>query len=55
VGIQDAKVIIAINKDPKAALFQTADLGVVADFKAIVPLLIEGLNKGALSPKRDLV
>jgi electron transfer flavoprotein alpha subunit len=54
VGIQDAKVIIAVNKDPKAALFQTADLGVVADFKAIVPLLIEGLNKSTLSPKRDL-
>jgi len=45
VGIQDAKVIIAINQDPKAALFQSADLGVVADFKKIVPLLIEELKK----------
>jgi len=45
VGIQDAKVIIAINNDPKAALFQSADLGVVADFRKIVPLLIEELEK----------
>jgi electron transfer flavoprotein alpha subunit len=45
VGIQDAKVIIAINNDPKAALFQSADLAAVADFRKIVPLLIEELGK----------
>jgi electron transfer flavoprotein alpha subunit len=45
VGIQDAKVIIAINNDPKAALFQSADLGAVADFRKIVPLLIQELKK----------
>jgi electron transfer flavoprotein alpha subunit len=45
VGIQDAKVIIAINNDPKAAVFQSADLGAVADFRKIVPLLIEELKK----------
>jgi len=45
VGIQDAKVIIAINNDPQAAIFQSADLGVVADFRKIVPLLLEELKK----------
>jgi electron transfer flavoprotein alpha subunit len=45
VGIQDAKVIIAINNDPNAAIFQSADLGVVADFRKIVPLLIEEMKK----------
>ena len=45
VGIQDAKMIIAINNNPQAAIFQTADLGVVSDFRKIVPLLIEELKK----------
>jgi len=45
VGIQDAKVIMAVNNDPNAAIFQTADLGVVSDFRQIVPLLIEELKK----------
>ena len=45
VGIQDAKVIIAINNDPNAAIFRSADLGAVGDFRKIVPLLVEGLSK----------
>ncbi len=45
VGIQDAKIVIAINNDPHAAIFQSADLGAVADFRKIVPLLIQELEK----------
>ncbi len=45
VGIQDAKFILAINNDPQAAIFQTADLGVVGDYRNILPLLIEELGK----------
>jgi len=45
VGIQEAKVIIAINNDPKASIFQSADLGAVIDFRKILPLLIEELKK----------
>jgi electron transfer flavoprotein alpha subunit len=45
VGIQEAKVIIAINNDPHAAIFQSADLGAVTDFRRIIPLLIEELQK----------
>jgi len=44
VGIQDARVIIAINNDPRAAIFQSADLGAVADFRKLVPLLVEELE-----------
>jgi electron transfer flavoprotein alpha subunit len=45
VGIQDARTIIAINQDPNAAIFQSADLGAVADFRKILPLLVEELGK----------
>lgn len=50
VGIQDAQVIIAINNDPKASIFQCADLGVVADFRQVVPLLIEELTQRPSCP-----
>jgi len=52
VGIQDAKVIIAVNNDPQAAIFESADLGAVADFRKIVPLLIEELQKKTDPPYR---
>jgi electron transfer flavoprotein alpha subunit len=45
VGIQDARTIIAINQDPNAAIFQSADLGAVADFRKLLPLLVEELGK----------
>ncbi|HHT02600.1 MAG TPA: electron transfer flavoprotein subunit alpha/FixB family protein [Firmicutes bacterium] len=44
VGIQDAELVIAINKDPKAAIFPAADYGIVGDYKQIVPLLLEQLQ-----------
>lgn len=53
VGIQDAKVIIAINHDPKAAIFQSADLGVIGDFRQILPLLVKELEKSTFSPRSD--
>jgi electron transfer flavoprotein alpha subunit len=38
-------VIVAINQDPQAAIFQSADLGVVSDFRKVLPLLVEELGK----------
>jgi electron transfer flavoprotein alpha subunit len=43
-GIRDAGVIVAINRDPEAEIFEYCDYGIVGDILTVVPALTNQLK-----------
>lgn len=46
VGMQESATIIAINRDPNAAIYRLAHFGIVADVREAVPELVAALGRG---------
>ena len=44
-GMEESELIIAINKNPTAPIFEVADVGIVGDVNQIIPLLVDELGK----------
>ncbi|MBE0599544.1 MAG: electron transfer flavoprotein subunit alpha/FixB family protein [Desulfuromonadales bacterium] len=51
IGMRDARTVIAINSDKSAPMVRMADLGVVGDFHAVAPALIERLRQFVQRPE----
>jgi len=45
VGITNAKVMVAVNNDPKSPVFEQVDYGIVADLHEFIPVMLVKLNE----------
>lgn len=44
-GVSSSKVIVAVNKDPEAPIFEAADYGIVGDVMKVIPQFVEGVKE----------
>jgi electron transfer flavoprotein alpha subunit len=44
IGVRNAGTVLALNRDPDAAVFDAADIGIVGEWQQVVPLLIKRLD-----------
>jgi len=44
VGMQDSDFILAINRDPKAPIFEIASVGIVGDLYEVIPAMIKEIK-----------
>jgi len=54
VGIEGAKLVIAINTDRKVRIFKFADLGIIGDLYKIIPLIIDRVKRNKQDIGKDL-
>jgi electron transfer flavoprotein alpha subunit len=45
VGMDESELVVAINSDPKAPIFEVADIVIVGDYREILPPLLEELRQ----------
>ena len=50
VGIQKAGVILAINRNHRAAIFRAADFGIVGDWNEYLPAVVEAIRPVLAEP-----
>lgn len=52
-GITQSRLIVAVNRDPDAPIFQVADIGIVADATRFIPLLTDSVRKRVMRSLAD--
>lgn len=50
IGVRGAGKVLAVNSQPDAPVFDAADIGVVADWHEVVPLMVEAIGAAGLAP-----